>query len=217
METFKPLFNNSFGITSTIVVQWVVIALLAVIAYLSTRNLKKIPDKRQSVVEMVIDSINKLVKENMGESYKSFVPYIGTLVIYMLILNLSGLVGVAVPTEDINVTAGLAAITFFIIQATSIKRNGVKEYLLGYGRPIPIILPINIMERVATPISLCLRLFGNMTAGGVIIGMIYGAMGHFAFGAPILAHAYFDVFDGSIQMVIFVMLTMINIKTIAEE
>lgn len=217
METFKPLFNNSFGITSTIVVQWVVIALLALIAYLSTRNLKKVPDKKQTVVEIVIDSINKLVKENMGESYKNFVPYIGTLAIYILILNLSGLVGAAVPTEDINVTAGLAAITFFVLQANSIKRNGIKEYFLGYGRPIPIILPINIMERVALPVSLCLRLFGNMTAGGVIIGMIYGAMGHFAFGAPIIAHAYFDVFDGSIQMVIFVMLTMINIKTIAEE
>lgn len=217
METFKPLFNNPFGITSTIVVQWVVIVLLALIACLSTRNLKKVPDKKQSAVEIVVDAINKLVKNNMGESYKSFVPYIGTLAIYILVLNLLGLVGATVPTEDINVTAGLAAITFFVIQGYSIKKNGVKEYLLGYARPVALILPINIMERIATPVSLCLRLFGNMLAGGQIIGMVYSKMGHFAFGFPVVLHGYFDLFDGSIQMVIFVMLTMINIKTIAEE
>ncbi|KOF57220.1 MULTISPECIES: F0F1 ATP synthase subunit A [Clostridium] len=217
MEEIKPLFGSFKGISTGIGVQWAIIILVTLIAWLLTRNLNKMPDKKQSAVEIVVESINNLVKENMGESYKSFIPYVGTLAIFILLMNLAGLVGAPVPTEDVSVTAGLAAITFFMIQATSIKRNGLVNYFTAFGKPKLFLLPINILERFTTPLSLCLRLFGNMTAGGVLLSLIYKGMGHFAFVLPVPFHFYFDVFDGGLQMLIFVMLTMINIKITAEE
>lgn len=217
MEKAEPLFGNFAGITAGIVVQWAIIIIVGVVAWLLTRNLNKMPDKKQSAVEIVVESINNLVKENMGESYKSYIPYVGTLAIFILFMNLAGLVGATVPTEDLSATAGLAAITFFMIQATAIKRNGLVNYFTAFGRPMVFLLPINILERFTTPLSLCLRLFGNMTAGGVILGLVYKGMGHFAFVVPVPLHFYFDLFDGGLQMLIFVMLTMINIKITAEE
>lgn len=217
MEEIKPLFGSFKGISTGIGVQWAIIIIVGVISWLLTRNLNKMPDKKQSAVEIVVESINNLVKENMGENYKSFIPYVGTLAIFILLMNFSGLVGADVPTEDVSVTAGLAAITFFMIQATAIKRNGLVHYFTAFGKPKLFLLPINILERFTTPLSLCLRLFGNMTAGGVLLSLIYKGMGHFAFLVPVPFHFYFDVFDGGLQMLIFVMLTMINIKITAEE
>lgn len=217
MEEIKPLFGSFKGISTGIGVQWAIIIIVGVISWLLTRNLNKMPDKKQSAVEIVVESINNLVKENMGESYKSFIPYVGTLAIFILLMNFAGLVGADVPTEDVSVTAGLAAITFFMIQATAIKRNGLVHYFTAFGKPKLFLLPINILERFTTPLSLCLRLFGNMTAGGVLLSLIYKGMGHFAFLVPVPFHFYFDVFDGGLQMLIFVMLTMINIKITAEE
>jgi F-type H+-transporting ATPase subunit a len=217
MEEIKPLFGSFKGISTGIGVQWAIIIIVGVVSWLLTRNLNKMPDKKQSAVEIVVESINNLVKENMGESYKSFIPYVGTLAIFILLMNFAGLVGATVPTEDVSVTAGLAAITFFMIQATAIKRNGLVHYFTAFGKPKLFLLPINILERFTTPLSLCLRLFGNMTAGGVLLSLIYKGMGHFAFLLPVPFHFYFDVFDGGLQMLIFVMLTMINIKITAEE
>ncbi|MFL0250488.1 F0F1 ATP synthase subunit A [Clostridium neuense] len=217
MEEIKPLFGNFKGISTGIGVQWAIMILVILIAWLLTRNLNKVPDKKQSAVEIVVEAINNLVKENMGESYKVFIPFVGTLAIFILLMNFAGLVGATVPTEDISVTAGLAVITFFLIQATAIKRNGLVKYFTAFGKPMPFLLPINILERFTTPLSLCLRLFGNMTAGGVVLGLVYKGMGHFAFVVPVPLHAFFDVFDGGLQMIVFVMLTMINIKITAEE
>lgn len=211
-----PIFGYSIEITLSIVIQWIVIVLVGILACLSTRNLKKIPNKKQSSLEIFVEGINKLIEENMGDDCKKFVPYIGTLIIFLLILNLVGLTGFEPPTEDFSVTLGIAAISFLVIQATAIKKQGILHYFIGYAKPIPFLLPINIMERVMLPISLSLRLFGNMTAGGVIIGLVYTALGNVAVGIPVPLHFYFDVFDGAIQMVIFVMLTMINIKVISE-
>lgn len=81
-------------------------------------------------------------------------------------------------------------------------------------------LPLNIMERVVLPISLSLRLFGNMLAATLLIDLIYEALGHFGslfqIGLPIIVHGYFDIFDGAIQMIVFTMLTIINIKLTTE-
>ncbi|QAT38982.1 F0F1 ATP synthase subunit A [Clostridium sp. JN-9] len=217
-ELFQiPLFGYKIGITSSILIQWIVIIALGVIAYSLTKNLKKVPDKKQGAVEIFVNFIDNLVKDNMGENAMEFVPYVGTLVIYLLVLNLVGLTGFKAPTEDFSVTLGFAAVSFFVIQANSIKKNGLISYFTGYAKPLGLLLPINILERIMTPVSLSLRLFGNMTAGAVILGIVYSGLGKFSIGIPIPLHAYFDVFDGTIQTAIFVMLTMINIKIISEE
>jgi F-type H+-transporting ATPase subunit a len=104
--------------------------------------------------------------------------------------------------------------------AYTIKKIGLLHYITGFGKPYAALAPMNIIERVMLPVSLSLRLFGNLTAGAVIMNLIYEKlMGLSVFAAlviPIPFHAYFDIFDGGIQMIIFVMLTMINLKIIAE-
>ena len=135
-------------------------------------------------------------------------------------MNLTGLIGIKPPTVDYSVALALALITFFVVQWFAIKKIGLGHYFKGYAEPYAFILPINLIERVMLPVSLSFRLFGNMIAGVVIIDLAYKSLGSLTGFAqlivPIPLHFYFDLFDGIIQMVIFVMLTMVNIKVIAE-
>lgn len=210
------ILNHTFDVTESIVVQWVVMLIIAVIVIIATRGLKKVPDKKQSILEILMETINGLVDSNMGPKYKSYVPFIGTLFIFLLFLNLTGLVGVEPSTKDVNVTAALALVTFFLIQFNSIKKLGVGGYFKGYLKPFPAMLPMNLIERFTVPISLCLRLFINMLVGSIVMSLIYQSMGHFAFIVPAPFHFYFDLFDGVIQMFVFVLLTMVYIKMTAE-
>lgn len=225
MEKIVPLFHIKFfgysiGIMQSIVVQWCIIAVVAILCICFVRNLKIIPNKKQNIIEIIMDFINNLVRDNMGEDYMGFVPYIGTIVIFLSIANLTGMIGVTPTTVDYSVTLALALITFFVVQWFAIKKIGLGHYFKGYVEPYAFILPINLIERVMLPVSLSFRLFGNMTAGVVILDLAYKSLGSLNGFAqlivPIPLHFYFDLFDGIIQMVIFVMLTMVNIKVIAE-
>lgn len=195
--------------------------LVATISIVLTRTLKKVPSKKQSAIEILIEFINNIVEDTMGPGTKSFVPYIGALAIFLLFMNLTGLVGIEPPTKEYSVTIALAAVTFLVVQGYAIKKHGIKNYFKGFAQPIPVLLPINILERIMLPISLSLRLFGNIMAGVIILELVYEGLHKYFFGLaqiglPVPVHIYFDLFDGAIQMIIFVMLTMINIKVISE-
>ncbi len=225
MEAAKPIFTLNIGsipidITMNMVVQWIImIALIALATYL-TQNLKEIPDKRQTIAEMFVGGIRNLVKENMGEEYKSLVPIIGTIAIYLLSMNLFGFFGIEPPTQSLGIALSMGIITFIIIQTYAIKKLGLFHYFMGYGKPVFVMLPLNLLERVMLPVSLSLRLFGNMFAATYIMSMAYGYLDKVAWAAqlavPIPLHLYFDAFDGTIQTIIFLMISMINIKIIAE-
>ena len=220
VHVFFHIGNVPIGITGSMIIQWVIMLIVIVSCILLTRDLKKIPDKRQSAVEIFVEFINNLVKETMGENYKSFAPYVGTIVVFLLFMNMTGLFGFEAPTADYSVALGMGITTFCVIQGYTIWKIGLGHYFLAYGKPIVPLTPINILERVMLPISLSLRLFGNMVAAGVMMKLIYIALSGFApfsqLLIPTLGHAYFDLFDGTVQMVIFTMLTMVNIKIIAE-
>jgi F-type H+-transporting ATPase subunit a len=215
-----PIFGHHYGFSVNIIIQWVIILFFTVSAFLLTRNLKKIPDKRQSIAEMLVEGIYSLVGEIMGIEYKGFVPYVGSLVLFLLTMNLTGLVGIHPPTKDYSVALGMALSTFLVIQSYAIRKAGIAHYFGGMFKPFAFLAPMNILERILLPVSLSLRLFGNITAGVVIMGLIYeglASLNWFAqLGLPIVAHVYFDIFDGTVQMIVFTMLTMINIKIISE-
>ena len=225
LESVKPIFSPEiFGITiditSSVIIQWCVILILGIGAFLLTRNLKLKPNKTQSALEKLYQGIRDLQVGIMGEEYESFLPYIGTLMIYLLVLNLTGLLGVIPPTADLSVTVSLAFTSFLVVNLNAIKKHGIVAYGKGFMHPYAFMLPINIMERFVLLISLSLRLFGNMMAAVVLVELVYHALGSIGvlaqFGSPIIVHAYFDLFDGALQMIVFSMLTMINIKVIAE-
>lgn len=214
------LFGYLFEVTSALIIQWVIIGVALILSTFYRKRIKKHPDRLQTAVESVVEFIAKSVEENMGHGSKYFIPYVGSLAIYLLLLNMVGLFGIKPPTSDYSVSLGLALTSFFVIQGYTIKKLGIGGYFKGYASPLAVLLPINVMERVMLPVSLSLRLYGNIFAATMIMELIYEALIGFNFitaiGIPIPFHFYFDLFDGAIQMVIFVMLTMINIKITAE-
>lgn len=218
-EVFEfTISNQTYAVTMSIIMQWAVMALIIVLVLLLTRNLDKIPSKKQIVIEMVVNLFNKLVVENLGESYKKrFVPFVGTLGIFIAFMNLTGLIGFAPSTRDINVTATLAIVSAVAINATAIARNGMVSYLHGYIKPYGFMLPMNIIEKFTVPLSLCLRLFINLLVGVVFMELTYEALGYFAFILPIPLHFFFDLFVALIQTYVFVMLTIVFTKTSVEE
>ena len=225
MESAKPIFTFAIGnipidITINIVIQWIIMALLIGVAIFFSKNLKEVPDKKQTIIESFVVFIRNLVGENMGEEYRNFVPFIGTIAVFLLAMNLTGFIGLKPPTQSYGIALGMGIITFLVIQGYTIKKLGLLHYFTGYGKPFAIMLPLNLLERVMLPVSLSLRLFGNMFAATYIMSMAYSSLDKIGWiaqiGLPIPLHLYFDAFDGTIQMIIFLMISMINIKVIAE-
>lgn len=225
LESSRLIYSFKIGnfpidITPEIIIQWAIILILWVGACLLTRNLKQKPNKKQAALEKLYETVKSLVNSTMGENYAHFVPYVGTLIVYLLFLNFTGLVGIEPPTQNLSVTFGLAITTFLVINVNAILKRGPGGYVKGFTHPFAVMLPINIMERVMLPVSLALRLYGNMLAATILVGSIYHVLASIGvlaqLGTPILVHVYFDLFDGTIQMLVFTMLTMINIKTTAE-
>lgn len=225
METLEPIVSFTIGgfnvdIVPEIVVQWGIIALITILSWWATRNLSIKPGKKQTVVEAIYKSLDGMIRSNVGEEYLDILPFIGAIAVYIFMMNMVGLVGIVPPTKNLSVTAALGLISFFVVQYYAIKKHGVGSYLKGYISPVSVMLPINLLERLMFPLSLALRLFGNVLAATFLVELVYEALGKVAFvaqlGLPIPLHGYFDIFDGVIQVVIFVMLTMINIKIISE-
>ena len=130
---------------------------------------------------------------------------------FIFLSNISGLFGLRPPTADFGTTFGLALITFVMIEYAWIKTKGfgiIKDLL----DPFPVFLPINIISEFATPVSMSLRLFGNVMSGTVLMGLIYDLLGPYTVAYPALLHAYFDLFSGCIQAYVFSMLTMVYVN-----
>ncbi|OPJ63423.1 F0F1 ATP synthase subunit A [Clostridium oryzae] len=220
-ELSIKLFGINFVFTSAIIVQWIIILILTIISIWLTRNLKQRPDKKQSVLEIVYETIDNLVKENMGAEFRNFVPFIGTMAIFILFMNSLGLFNIPDPTEEYSVALGMAAISFITVQVYAIYKIGISGYIKSLFHPFVFMLPMNIMEKIVLLVSLSLRLFANIAAGAVIMGMIYnglkGITPFLQLAIPVPFHFYFDVFESVVQTIIFIMLTMVNIKLACEE
>lgn len=214
---------GDFPISETVTVTWFIMAVLLIFSIVATRNLKKEAKGFQVVVETLVKSINNLTSQNMGQHNSYWAPYIGTLLLFIAISNLIGLIGLRPPTADLNTTMCLSVLTFVLTQFFGMKSKGLGGYGKGFLQPMPFLLPLNIIGELANPISLGFRLFGNITAGVIIMSLLYGALGAAteAFlglavpllqaGIPSVLHIYFDMFSGLLQSFIFTMLTMVFI------
>ncbi len=195
-----------------------VICLLCILIGLKVDKVKPEdkPSKIIVLVEMFVGLINNYVKQNMGKNWKRYAPYIVTIALYLLFANLSGLFGLTPPTTSWNVTLALAIITFFMIQITGIVSLGFKKYIKSFFSPVFFLFPINLLGELTFPLALSLRLFGNILSGAVFSKLIYGLAyqgGIFAWLVlpfpMVVFHAIFDVFFGIIQVVVFVLLTIV--------
>ena len=176
-----------------------------------------------------IQSVYGSVKDNVGERTADVLtPYILVLWVYIFCSNIISLFGLNSPTSNLSVTLLLAFITWLLIQITELKYQGFSGYMHSFLEPIAVMLPMNIIGKFSTMISMSIRLFGNILCGTIMMQLIYGAtqalsnaiVGLFGksetinFMAPIIApilHAYFDLFSGFIQTLVFVTLTMVLI------
>lgn len=169
--------------------------------------------------------MDKLTTDNMGvKAALKYSPYIASLALYMAISNLASLVSFNQPTSNFSVTLTLALITFFLIQSTKVRTNGIVGYFKSFFEPFAPFVIMNLFGMVAPLLSMSLRLFGNITSGATLMQLFYiftayissivPILGKFNFLGVILApalHVYFDVFSGLIQTYIFIMLTTIFI------
>lgn len=207
------LFGQEVYLTTTHVSLLIIcggLILLALVVRLRLKDTDGKPGSLQNAMELVVEMLDGMVHGSMGTKGIPFRNYIGVLFLFILFSNLSGLLGLRPPTADYGVTLALGLITFFIVQINNIRYNKFGAFTELF-QPVPFLFPINFIGEIAVPISLSLRLFGNVLAGTVIMALIYGLLSQVAFIWPGALHAYFDVFSGAIQTYVFCMLTMVFI------
>lgn len=207
------ILGKSIPITETVVVTWGIMAVLIILAYLAGKNVEEIPRGIQNVVEVMYEGTENLIKVTMGEKRPEFIPYIGTLALFLLVANLIGLIALRPPTADLSTTLALALITFVLTQIEGVKKKGFLGYLKGFFEPLPFMAPLNFIGALTNPFSLAFRLFGNIVGGMVIMGLVYAAVPIFI---PVPLHLYFDMFSGILQTFIFIMLTLTFITMAAD-
>lgn len=199
-----PLFGG-IPVAESVVVTWIVMAVLVIAALLLTRNLSvRNPGKVQIALESAVQFLNGFVKTNIGSHWRPFAPYLGTVALYIGFANIIGILGLTPPTKDISVTTALALMSMLLIYGSQFRYNGLLGGLKKFAAPMPLLLPINLMEVIIRPLALCMRLFGNVLGAFIIMEMLKFVVPVFL---PAVFSIYFDLFDGLIQMVVFVFLT----------
>lgn len=225
--TFTLSGGTEIAISETLVTGWIVMILLTVIILILTHDMKVVPEsKRQVAAEWIVNFFENTVKDTMGPKMIKFAPYIATLFCFALIGALISLFGLRSMTIDINCTGTWALITFALITYWKIRNNGIGGYLKGFTEPVFVITPINILSEIATPVSMAIRMFGNMAGGMIITSLVYAALtlasqaiygllgitlanfNILQIGVPAVLSLYFDFFSGIVQSYVFIMLTM---------
>lgn len=236
----KIIYQNDWFLLSEAVVNtWIVMAFITALCLILTHNLKVRPtSKRQIIAEFIVQKVNGLVHENMGEKFSRFGPLVAATLSICAFSSLSGLLGMFAPTGDLSTMMGWALVVFVLITHYKIKAKGLWGYIKGYFEPLPPLMPINVISEVMTPMSMAFRHYGNIASGSIIslllyaalaalshavLGLIPGALGAvlsqipiFQVGLPAVFSIYFDLFSSCIQAFIFCMLMMVNISVAAE-
>lgn len=141
-----PIFGG-IPIYESVVVTWIIMAVVIVLCILLTRNLSvEHPGRRQIILETAVNGLNNFFRDTIGENGKQYIPYLMTVAIYIGIANLIGLLGFKPPTKDMNVTAALSLMSIILIEMAGIRGKGTKGWLKSFAEPMPVVLPINILE-----------------------------------------------------------------------
>ena len=230
-----PMPIQALPITAAQINSWaVMLSILGICLYL-THGIKVVPDsKRQLAAEWIVETVTRLVTDNMGKKFLGFAPFVAGILALSTLSSLSSLLGLFPPTSDMNVVVGWAILVFILITHYKLQ-GGLWNYIKGFFSPIPFFAPLNVIGEFATPISMAFRHYGNVMSGMVIsvliafalrnlsamvLGWLPGFLGQIPFlqiGLPAVLSLYFDIFSGCMQAFIFAMLTMMNIATAVPE
>lgn len=229
--------NSIPFITDAVVTMWIITAIILLFIFLATHNIKEIPSGIQKVAETLIDFINDLTRNQIGRHYKAFAPIICTFLLFIALSNLiavfniipsgetlSKLIGyqpienfeysLHPPTKNFNVTICLALITITVVIVSEFRYKGFRNWLKGFYTPNPVFGFVKILDYVVRPLSLCLRLFGNVLGGYIAMTLLYSAI---PLVLPAFVSMYFDLFDGVLQAYVFIFLTTMYLSEAVEE
>ena len=223
MEGTNVLFSiGPLQVTSTVTTMWGVIIVLGLLSYFATRNLKTIPGPLQNVAELAVESLQKYFTGNLGKTIaRRYLPIFATFFVFIIVSNYTGILpgfghvsGLATPTACLSVTAALGIIAFFTTHAVGIRERGFGSYLKTFIMPIAVMLPLNLLEQVIRPVSLALRLYGNMYGEEMVTEQLYEIL---PIGAPLIMNALSLIFC-FIQAMVFTMLLSIYVsEAVGEE
>lgn len=218
METSSPLTNTivfhigPVPITRPVVTTWAIMLVLVIGSWLITRKLTVQSSRRQDVLELVVTGISDQIHDVMHKDPLPFLPLIGTMFIFLVVANLSGIVpGTQAPTARLETPAALAAIVFLSIHYFGVRAQGFFGYLASFAKPKLIMLPLNLVSQVTRVFSLMVRLFGNVMSGEFIIGLVVALAGLFL-PIPFMA---LEILLGLVQAYIFTVLAAVFIGAAA--
>ncbi|MBR1670388.1 MAG: F0F1 ATP synthase subunit A [Butyrivibrio sp.] len=209
-----PFGGGYFDIYASVVVSWIILAVVIVLVLILTKDLKVHNiSKRQAALESVVMFLRNLISTIIGEEAGGYTDYIVTVLVFIGLCNMVGLFGFTPPTMDLNVTIALSVMSIVLVEAAGIMKKGAGGWLKSFAHPMAVIAPMNVLELVIRPLSLCMRLFGNILGATVIMELIKHVV-------PVILPAalslYFDLFDGAIQAYVFCFLTSLYIKEAVE-
>ena len=209
-----PLFGG-IDVMESVAVTWIIMAIMMVASLILVHGLKvRNISKKQAALESGMSFIYDFFEGLLGKEGKAYIPYLITVVIYIGIANMIGLLGFKSPTKDLNVTVSLAVMSIVLVEVAGIRKKGVRGWIKSFAEPIAIIAPINVLELFIRPLSLCMRLFGNVLGAIVVMALIKHLL---PLIVPLPFSFYFDIFDGVIQAYVFVFLTSLYIKEAIED
>lgn len=209
------------NVTETVCFGWVISIVILIFAFFATRNMQKIPKGVQNVGELLVGFIYNFVKDVMGDVSEKFAPYIGTLIMFLGLGSMLGILDLRPITADLNCTVPLALVTFILIHYNAIKAQTFPGYMKEMASPYAFMWPLNLISECMFPVTLACRIFGNILAGVIVMSLIYGALETFSeallpipflqIAIPLPLNLWFDIFEPILQAYIFCMLTMVFI------
>ncbi len=224
-----PMPFGALPITEAQINSWLVIVSVFWLCLYLTHGISAAGgSRRQLAVEWAVEKVQSMVKENMGEYFTGFTPFVMAVLVLSAFSSLLSLLGLYPPTSDLNIVAGWAILVFFLITYYKCKCGPV-QYIKSFAEPVPFLAPLNIISEVATPVSMAFRHYGNILSGYVISVLVAAALGGLSrlvlgrlpgvfgeipllrIGVPAVLSVYFDVFSGCLQAFIFAMLTMLYV------
>lgn len=209
--------HTNISVDECTVVSWIIMAVLTVLAVLLTRNLKvegKI-SRRQLLLETCVEKMRSFFRGIIGESCDEYIPWLMSMAIFIGTSNMIGLLGFKPPTKSMQVTAAMALTSIVLVQVAGVRKKRLGGYLKSFAKPHPIMLPMNLLEIFIKPLSLCMRLFGNVIGAFIVMELIKSVV-FFKIGVSLAFSFYFDLFDGFLQAYIFVFLTSLYIQEAVE-
>lgn len=217
IETVFTIPHTNINVDETTVVSWIIIAVISVLAFFLTRNLKVEGEisRRQAFLEICVEKMRIFFRKIMGEKGDRYIPWLMSMAVFIGASNMIGILGFKPPTKSMQVTAAMALTSIVLVQIAGIKERGIGGHLKAFAKPVAVVTPINILELVIKPLSLCMRLFGNVIGAFIIMELIKSIV-FFKVGVSLAFSFYFDLFDGFLQAYIFVFLTALYIQEAVE-